>query len=132
MGIPRRLTTLLAIFGLLGAGVAEAHTRLHAPRSPRRPVPVIVLGKPHPAPAVAVIDGTEPGMLDLNVKPRTTEVWVNGTLHGTCDSFDGYPAKLTLSPGLYRIRLVTPDGIDVARDLRVRAGVELNVALDLR
>jgi hypothetical protein len=93
---------------------------------------VIVLSKPRPAPAITVIDGTEPGMLDLNVKPRATEVWINGTLHGTCDAFDGFPSKLSLAPGLYRIRLVTPDGIDAVRELRVRPGVELNVALDLR
>ena len=81
---------------------------------------------------IAVIHGTEPGLLDLNVKPRKTQIWIDGTFRGTCDTFDGRPGKLQLAPGLYRIRLVTPNGIDVQRDLRVRPGIELNVALDLR
>ena len=132
MGLRRGTLTVLAIAGLLCAGFVEAHTRTRFQRHVRRPVPVIVLSKPRPAPAIVVIDGSEPGVLDLNVKPRATEVWIDGAFHGTCDAFDGFPGKLSLAPGLYRIRLVTPDGLDVARELRVRPGIELNVALDLR
>ena len=128
----RRPLAAFAITALLGAGIAEAHSTPRFAGRKRAAVPVIRLSKPRPAPKIAVIHGTEPGLLDLNVKPRRTEVWIDGALLGTCDSFDGYPAKLSLPPGLYRIRLVTPGGIDVGRDLRVRPGVELNVALDLR
>ena len=98
---------------------------------PRRTA-VIVLGKPRPAPDVVIVDGARHGILDLNVKPKATEVWVDGSLRGTCGAFDGFPRKLTLPPGLYRIRLVTPTGYDVMRDLRVRPGIEMNVGLDLR
>ena len=34
--------------------------------------------------------------------------------------------------GLHDIRLVTPDGVSVERQVRVRAGEEINVGIDLR
>ena len=71
-------------------------------------------------------------MLDINVKPKATELWVDGRYRGTCGEFDGHPGKLHLAAGLHDIRLVLPDGTAVERQVRVRAGVELNVGLDLR
>ncbi|MCH7780494.1 MAG: hypothetical protein IH848_06580, partial [Acidobacteria bacterium] len=56
----------------------------------------------------------------------------DGTFRGTCDAFDGFPNKLALAPGMHTIKFVTPDGIEASRDVRVRAGVEVNVGLDLR
>jgi len=91
-----------------------------------------VVGKPRPARRPIVLQGRPHGLLDLNVKPRATEVWVDGRLRGTCDAFDGFPDKLAVLPGTRRIRLVTPDGLDVVREIRIRAGVERNVGLDLR
>ncbi len=117
----------VVVAGLLSAGVADAHSRGRY----QRHTAVVVLGKPKPAPRV-VVNGARYGVLDLNVKPRATEVWINGNFRGTCDAFDGFPNKLPLAPGLYNIRLVTPDGIEAARDVRVRGGVEINVGLDLR
>ncbi len=93
---------------------------------------VVVVGKPKPVSRVVVVNGARLGVLDLNVKPKATEVWVNGRLRGTCAEFDGHPDKLTLRPGMHSIRFVTPDGIEAARDIRVRAGREINVGLDLR
>ena len=78
------------------------------------------------------VNGHPFGILDMNVKPRATEVWVNGVRRGTCDDFDGHPEKLRLPAGNHRLKLVTPEGDEIARDIRVRAGVELNVGLDLR
>ena len=89
------------------------------------------MGKPRTV-QVVVINGVAHGTLDMNVKPRSTEVWVDGTFRGTCDAFDGHPNKLHLRPGTHRIKLVTPDGLEVAREIRVRAGVEVNVGIDLR
>lgn len=129
----RSLARFCAIItvALLAGGIAAAHPRARAHHHARR-TPVIVIGKPRPAHRVVVVNGARYGVLDLNVKPRATEVWVDGTLRGTCDEFDGYPDKLTLAPGMHAIRLVTPDGDDVSRSLRVRAGIEINVGLDLR
>ena len=93
---------------------------------------VIVLGKRRPMRKAALAAGRSTGVLDLNLKPKATEVWVDGTLHGTVERFDGRPGKLQLIAGNHRLKLVTPEGLVVARDIRVRAGVEVNVGLDLR
>ena len=118
----------IAVFSC--AGLADAHPRARAHRHGK--TAVIVVGKPKPATRVVIVNGTRHGLLDLNVKPDSTAVWVDGTLRGTCDAFDGFPDKLALAPGMHRIKFVTPDGMEVERELRVRAGVEINVALDLR
>jgi hypothetical protein len=128
-----RILTFLAaatITGFLTIGSADAHPRARAHRHGKATAVIVVGTKSKPR--VATIDGARHGILDFNVKPKISEVWVNGTYRGTCDTFDGFPGKLTLAPGFHTIRLVMPDGIEVARDLRVRAGVEINVALDLR
>ena len=132
MPTKKRSLAVLAIAGLLSAGVLDAHTRTRAQRWTRAPVAVIVIGNPHPTQRVKTLSGVRPGVLDLNVRPRATEVWIDGDRRGTCAAFDGHPSKLTLAPGFHTIRLVTPDGIDVTRDVRVRPGVEVNVGLDLR
>ena len=66
------------------------------------------------------------------MKPRATEVWVDGTFRGTADALDGYPDKLRLKVGKHAIKLVTPDGVVVRRKIKVQANVELNLGLDLR
>ena len=121
-------TALIVLF----ATSAEAHRRGYRHHHGHRHAKaVIVVGKPKTVRAV-VIDGVAHGTLDMNVKPRATEVWVDGKLRGTCDAFDGHPKKLHLRPGTHRIKLVTPDGLEVAREIRVRAGIEVNVGIDLR
>jgi len=132
----RRTTSVTTVCGallcaLLAAPMAEAH-RLGRGHHHRHRSALIVVGKPRPVKRVAVIDGRPAGVLDLNVEPRATEVWVDGTRRGTCADFDGFPAKLTLTAGLHEIELVTPDGLVVEREVRVVAGREINVGLDLR
>jgi hypothetical protein len=129
----RSLTLLVAaaIVGLLGVSLVDAHSRARVHRHGRTTA-VVVIGKPKPASRVRVVDGTTYGVLDLNVKPKATRVWINGRLRGTCVAFDGFPNKLTLAPGIHTIKFVTPEGIEAARDVRVRAGVEFNIGLDLR
>jgi hypothetical protein len=132
---PNRLGALLAALALLllTATAAHAHRRPHRHHHHRHHTKaVIVVGQPKPLRTAVVINGVPHGVLDMNVKPRATEVWIDGKLRGTCDAFDGHPNKLHLRPGTHRIKLVTPDGVEVARDVRVKAGVEINVGLDLR
>jgi hypothetical protein len=120
-----------AIAGLLSVSFADAHSRARFHRHGRTTA-VVVIGKPKPTPRVVTVNGAMHGVLDLNVKPKATRVWIDGHLRGTCGAFDGFPNKLTLAPGIHTIKLVTPGGIEATRDVRVRAGVEVNVALDLR
>lgn len=134
MRLQNRFLTCLAggaIAGLLSASLVDAHPRARFHRHGRTTA-VIVVGKPKPAPRVVVVNGATHGILDLNVKPKDTRVWINGVFRGTCDAFDGFPNKLTLAPGIHTIKFLTPEGIEAARDVRVRAGVEVNVGLDLR
>ena len=101
---------LTAIAGLclaLFAGsVADAHWRARA-HPPRR---VVVVRQPRPVKNVVVVNGERRGLVDLNVKPRATEVWVDGQYKGTCDAWDGHPDKLRLTAGVHRLRFLTPDG----------------------
>lgn len=134
MRLQDRPLSLLAaglIVGLLSASVVDAHPRARFHRH-ERTTAVVVVGKPKPVRHVLVVNGARFGVLDLNVRPKATRVWIDGTLRGTCGAFDGFPNKLTLAPGMHTIKLVTPEGIEAARDVRVRAGVEFNVGLDLR
>jgi len=119
------------IAALSGANVVDAHGRNRVHRHGRTTA-VIVVGKPRVAARVHAVNGARHGVLDLNVKPRATGVWIDGEFRGPCSAFDGFPNKLTLAPGVHSIKFVTPDGIEATRDVRVRAGIEINVGLDLR
>lgn len=129
--IARVLVAAVLIVGFAGSLFAHPRARRHA-HGHRHGKAVIVVGDPRPAKRVVVVDGVAHGTIDVNVKPKSTEVWVNGDLRGTADAFDGFPNKLHLRPGVHRLELVTPGGETVARDVRVRSGVEIDLGLDLR
>ena len=126
--VAAKIAACLAVAALL-APALMAHPRRHPHRHGKA---VIVVGKPRPVRTAVVINGRPHGILDMNVKPRATEVFVDGTFRGTCEALDGFPDKLYLLPGKRRIKLVTPDGIAAHRYVQVRAGVEIDVGLDLR
>lgn len=120
------------VSGMIGSVTAHPRARNHVHRHPAQARAVIVVGHPHPAKKIVVVNGVAHGTIDLNVKPRSTEVWVDGHLRGTAGAFDGFPGKLHLRPGVHRVKLVTPGGETLSRDLRVQSGTEINVGLDLR
>lgn len=71
------------------------------------------------------------GALDLNVKPKKTEVWVDGQLVGPSGKFDGFPGYLWLERGRHELVFYHPGfGTDV-RQVRVLQGtvVKLNLRL---
>lgn len=123
----------LAAAGLLLAGLAApaawAHPRFwrHHHRHHRRAV--IVIGAARPIRHTVVVGALPHGALDMNVKPATTEVWVDGKFRGTADDFDGSPQKLQLAPGTHRLKLVTPEGEEYAREIQVTAGAEVDIDL---
>ena len=128
-----RLAVFIATLGVaaLLLPTVSAHRRPRGHHH-RRATAVIVVGKPTAVRHAVLVNGRPHGVLDMNVKPRATELWTDGKFRGTCDAFDGHPNKLRLLPGVHRIKLVTPDGVEVSRELHVRAGIEVNVGLDLR
>jgi len=122
------MAVALAFPPALGHTVSYRQTRRSIIRQPRA---VIVVGRPRILNRTVILDGRPHGVLDINVKPKATEVWVNDVFRGTAEAFDGRPEKLWLLPGRQTIRLVTPDGIEVTREVRVKAGVEMELSLTL-
>ncbi len=119
----------IAIAGIASAAPALAHWDRHPRRHPLRAS--IVVSAPRPVTHVVLIDGRPGALIDLDVSPETTRVFVNGSFRGTCDDFDGFPQKLTVRSGRHHLRLVTPDGQTFERDVEVAAGTEVNLELEL-
>ncbi len=74
---------------------------------------------------------TRLGALDLSVKPRKTEVYVDGEYVGTSGKFDGYPGYLWLTEGPHQLVFHREGWQTVARRVTVRSGPvrELKLAL---
>ncbi len=114
--------------GLIIGGVpVDAGVRV-VRRGPRR---VVVVSKPRPVRKVVFVSGKPAALVDFNVTPKATKIWVDGSYRGTCAEFDGHPQKMVLRPGTYHIKLVTPDDDVIHRDVTVQAGYEVNLKLDL-
>lgn len=79
--------------------------------------------------AQPVVVAPRQGVVDFNVSPPETRIFVDGTYRGTCEEFDGYPQKMYLRPGLHRIRLQAPDGRQLERTVEIGPGYELNLDL---
>ncbi len=124
------LTACLTAAGSIAPSVQagpRAHRRQHHAKKA-----VIVVGPARAVRHSVVVYGRPAGVLDFNLKPKATEVWVDGRLRGIADDFDGIPRKLLLAQGPHRLKLITPDGVEIARVIRVQAGTEINIGLDLR
>lgn len=103
----------------------------------RRPVvvvraPALVVGVPCPARRVVYVGGRVGAVVDFNIKPRATRIYVDGSLRGTADDFDGFPGKMHLRPGEHDFRLVTPEGRVVRERVSLQGGTEIDLRLDLR
>ncbi len=123
------LITAFLMFPAL-APPADAH-RIGRPHRHRRAARVVVVSAPVRLSRPVIIAGRPHGVIDMNVKPKETEVHVDGKLRGQVDDFDGYPGKLNLLPGTHRIMLLTPDGDRYERKVKIVAGHEINLKLDL-
>jgi hypothetical protein len=56
------------------------------------------------------------------VSPEAAEVYLDGTLIGQADDFDGFPDYLYLETGKYRLELRHPSYETIVREIEVRAG----------
>jgi len=67
------------------------------------------------------------------VSPEAAEVYLDGTLIGQADDFDGFPDYLYLETGKYRLELRHPSYETIVREIEVRAGqaVALNDQMKL-
>ena len=139
-GSPRCRSVLAALLAAAGLvlvllpatiSAAYAHRTRFWHRHPHRARLAVVVGAPVVLTRPVVIAGQVHGAIDFDVEPSTTEVHVDGALRGQVDDFDGHPDKLYLHPGPHRITLVTPDGEKLSRKVRILAGHEINLKLDL-
>lgn len=62
------------------------------------------------------------GALDLNVKPKDTQVWVNGGYVGTTGKLDGSPSMLWLEKDSYEVIFYKEGYETIVRNYRVTAG----------
>jgi hypothetical protein len=114
------------------ATLAFAHRGRHPHRHPhRRARLAIVVARPVVLAAPVVIQGQPHGVIDFDVDPSDTEVIVDGTTRGTADDFDGHPQKMNLLPGVHKVTLRTPEGDEVTKKVKVVAGQEMTLSLDL-
>ncbi len=72
------------------------------------------------------------GGLDLNIRPKKTEVWVDGQYVGTAGRFDGYPGHLWLSAGPHELIFYKQGHETVVREVNVLEGVLVDVMLEMR
>jgi hypothetical protein len=67
------------------------------------------------------------GALDLNIRPKKTEVWVDGQYVGTAGRFDGYPGHLWLGDGRHELILFNQGFETVRREVKVLEGLVLDI-----
>jgi len=63
------------------------------------------------------------GALDLNIRPRKAQVYLDGDLIGTADEFDGFPSYLWLDQGTYDVVFYLPGYQTLARQVSIYDGV---------
>ena len=77
--------------------------------------------------AVGLERAAVPGALDLNVKPKDTQVYLNGKYIGVTDNFDGVPRALWLKEGTYEIIFYLDGYATVVREFTIHPGVVIDV-----
>ena len=74
----------------------------------------------------------ELGALDLNIKPKDTEVYLDGRYIGVTDNYDGFPNHLVLKKGTYELIFYKEGYKTVVRELEVLPGREIDLRQQLR
>ena len=72
------------------------------------------------------------GRVDFNIKPSQSQVFVDGAYIGVADDYNGgfFGETATLKAGKHRIKVVSPEGQVVHREIYVMPGKELNFDLE--
>ena len=71
------------------------------------------------------------GGFDLNIKPKKTEVWVNGQYVGLVRNFDGGPDYLWLPKGTHQLIFYSPGFRTVERKLTSYPGVVIDLKMKM-
>jgi len=70
--------------------------------------------------------------VDTDVSPESAEVYLDGTLIGQADDFDGFPDYLYLEPGKYVLEFRHPFYETVRKELEVQAGQAISMNDDMK
>jgi hypothetical protein len=71
------------------------------------------------------------GALDLNVRPKDAEVYVNGQYVGIVRQYDGFPGYLWLERGTYEVAFYRPGHETAVRRFEIFTGLVLDVSIEL-
>ncbi len=71
------------------------------------------------------------GALDLNVKPKNTQVYLNGNYIGVTGKFDGSPNFLWLKRGTYELTFYNEGYMTVVQEFAIHQGAVIDVELRL-
>ncbi len=71
------------------------------------------------------------GALDLNVKPKNTQVYLNGNYIGVTGNLDGFPNFLWLKEGTYELTFYNEGYMTVVQEFAIHRGAVLDVKLRL-
>ena len=71
------------------------------------------------------------GAVDVDVKPRKAEVWVDGKFVGTAGSLDGYPSYLWLKEGTHEITIQKGGYTTYEQEVAVHPGTVTGIKLKL-
>ncbi len=72
------------------------------------------------------------GALDLNIKPKNTQVYLNGRYIGITDNFDGIPRYLWLEKGTHEVILYNEGYKTVLREFVIHPGAVMKVKQHLQ
>jgi len=67
------------------------------------------------------------GGLDLNIKPKKAEVYIDGQRIGRVGRFDGYPSVLWLEEGTYDLVVYHPEHQTLHQTVKVFAGLVIDI-----
>lgn len=76
--------------------------------------------------------GADLGALNLVIKPKKSEVYLDGRFVGRAKDFDGYPGYLWLEEGTYEITLVRDGYVTFADRVVIRTGQIIDMELRLQ
>ena len=71
------------------------------------------------------------GALDLNVKPKKTQVYLNGNYIGITDRFDGFPGYLWLKEGTYELVFYNEGYMTMVQNFAIHPGAVIDVKVRL-
>ena len=67
------------------------------------------------------------GALDLDLRPKSTEIYIDGAYIGTADQYDGFPTYLWLDEGTYEIAFYKEGYETIFRQYTIYPGVTIEV-----